>query len=132
MSKISPFPSTLCFKLLRVSHVCLFLRKEAQIRCSLFFLERNADLYSEPANNIISPPLSVHAEEGKGGVLGEGSVTKTFCRSVFCTFNYLMAGTMTTLYSLEDKSGNLYLQIHNHISKNEAMLKICPEMFKGH
>lgn len=108
-----------------------FLRKEAR-RCSLFFLERNADLSSEPANSIISPPLCVHAEEGKGGLLGEGSVIKTFCRSVFCTFNYLMAGTMTTLYSLEDKSGNLYLQIHNHISKNEAMLKICPEMFKGH
>lgn len=37
---------------------------------------------------------------------------------------------MTTLGSLEDKSGNLCLQICNYITKNEAMLKICPEMFK--
>lgn len=41
------------------------------------FLEKNADLYSESANGIISP-LSAHAEEGRGGVLGEGSVIKTF------------------------------------------------------
>lgn len=38
-----------------------------------------------------------------------------------------MAGAMTTLCSLEDKNGNLYLQIHNHISKNESMLKIWPQ-----
>lgn len=44
-----------------------------------FFLKRRADFYSEPANSIISPSLSVYTEEGRGRVLGEGSVIiKTF------------------------------------------------------
>lgn len=54
-----------------------FLRKEAQIRCNLFFLKGNADLYSELANSIISS-LSLHrGREGRG--IGEQSVIiKTF------------------------------------------------------
>jgi hypothetical protein len=70
-------------------------------------------------------------KEGEGNG-GRECYKDLFVEVVFCTFNYLMAGAMTTLCSLEDKSANLYLQIQNHISKNEATLKICPEMFKGH
>lgn len=70
--------------------------------------------------------------KGGEGYWGKGVLERPFCRSVFCTFDYLMSGAMTNLCSLEDKSGNLYLQIYDCISKNEAMLKICLKMFKGH
>lgn len=77
--------------------------------------------------------LFLYTEEGGRGIGGTECYNKDLFVEVFsCTFNYLMAGAMTTFCSPENKSGNLYLQIHNRISKNEAMLKICPEMFKGH
>lgn len=68
-------------------------RKEVQNRCSLFFLKRNADLYSEITSSILSF-LPVHRrDEGKG--MGEGrepSEEFFFVEIVSCTFNYLMAG----------------------------------------
>lgn len=56
----------------------------------------------------------LYTEEGRGGLLGEESVIKTFCRSVF--LHLQLPHVRCDLCSLEDKSGNLYLQIYNCIS----------------
>lgn len=106
-----------------------FIRKKHKLG-GLFSLERNADLYSG-TNNIISHPsvCSCRGRE-KERVLGRGVQKDQHFLSggVLRWYSWRIFAPMTTsVFSWRDKSGNLYLQIHNHEAGHAV-----PEMFKGH